>query len=172
MSGVSNLPVSSMGLVDEVELAVAEMPVTVAGHENVMVETQDNDVYDEVLVEIEGGAVEPDIVSEELLPQQQGIESAKDDEVDAGGSQKPSLVSCPHCDQSGFKDNWFLGRHIQRMHHVPIKCEICQSVFVDKFWYFIHSRSCFFVCPREGCNFHDKRKARLDSHIKRHEREY
>ena len=122
MSGIPNLPVSSTGLVDEVELAVAE--VTVAGHENEMVETQDNDVYDEVLVEIEGSAVEPDIVSEELLPQQQGIESAKDDEVDAGGSQKPSLLSCPHCDQSGFKDNWFLGRHIQRMHHVPIKCEI------------------------------------------------
>lgn len=91
--------------------------------------------------------------------------------ADPGDRKKPTVVNCPHCEDSGFKDTWFLKRNIERMHLVPIKCEIGIIVFIDKYCYINHSKNCFYFCPREGCTFHDKRKSRLDGHVRRHERE-
>ena len=104
-------------------------------------------------------------------------ENGEDDNLDDDGAglednMEPLLVICPHCKEGGFKDAWFLKRHIQRMHLVPIKCEICQTVFVDKYRYSNHSKQCFYTCPREGCSFQEKRKSRLEGHMRKHEREW
>ena len=102
-----------------------------------------------------------------------GVDDTLDD--DGAGledSKEPLLVICPHCKEGGFKDAWFLKRHIQRMHLVPIKCEICQTVFIDKYRYANHSKQCLYTCPREGCTFQEKRKSRLEGHMRKHEREW
>ena len=95
------------------------------------------------------------------------------DPIEEGGEvlaveDKKALLSCQHCGEKGFRNVWFLNRHIKRMHDVPITCEICQCVFIDKYWYIKHSSSCHFICPHPQCNFFTKRKGRLDSHLKKH----
>ena len=54
-----------------------------------------------------------------------------------------NLVKCNLCGVSGFKNNWFLQRHLSQMHLGSIKCEICSNIFVDKFHYLQHSNACF-----------------------------
>ena len=93
-------------------------------------------------------------------------------DADQDAMQKSGLVKCPHCEEDSFKDAWFLQRHIMRMHLVPIKCEICQTVFIDKYRYGDHSKHCFYFCPKEGCCFQDKRKSRLEGHLRKHDREW
>ena len=81
------------------------------------------------------------------------------------------VISCSHCGEAGFQDGWFLRRHVERMHLAPIKCEICQTVFGDKYWYLKHSKNCYFFCSVEGCTFHDKRKSRMEGHMRKHLRD-
>ena len=91
------------------------------------------------------------------------------EEVDNHGEhEKTALLSCQKCGESGFRNTWYLNRHTQRMHNLPIKCEICQCVFVDKYWYIKHSSSCVYVCSHAQCNFFTKKKERLDNHMKKH----
>ena len=59
-------------------------------------------------------------------------------------------------------------RHVERMHFGPIKCKICQTIFGDKYWYLRHSKDCYYFCSVDGCTFHDKRKSRLDGHMRMH----
>ena len=100
------------------------------------------------------------------------VDNLDDDGAGLDDSKEPLLVICPHCKEGAFKDAWFLKRHIQRMHLVPIKCEICQTVFIDKYRYVNHSKQCLYTCPREGCTFQEKRKSRLEGHMRKHEREW
>ena len=76
-------------------------------------------------------------------------------------------VNCKVCDAVGFRNNWFLRRHMEQMHSQAIKCEICKVEFVDKFSYRKHASGCFFWCPNVGCPFHEKRLARVLSHQKK-----
>ena len=85
--------------------------------------------------------------------------------------KKRKLICCPHCNEAGFKDNWFLQRHIQRMHLVPVKCDICQTTFIDKYWYIDHAKNCFFVCPHDGCPFHVRKSSRLETHLREKHKE-
>ena len=80
-------------------------------------------------------------------------------------------VKCSECGATGFKDGWYLKRHISQMHVGSVKCNICEIVFLDKFHYLQHSKTCFFWCKKAGCSFHDKRKARIESHERTHDRE-
>lgn len=80
-------------------------------------------------------------------------------------------VECHLCGTSGFRSAWFLKRHISQMHTGSIKCDICDNVFIDKFSYLQHSKGCFFWCGKTGCSFHDKRKARVESHERSHQRD-
>ena len=80
------------------------------------------------------------------------------------------LIECQHCGATGFKDRWFLRRHISQMHVGSVQCDICDNVFIDKYRYLQHSGTCFYWCDRAGCNYHEKRKSRVESHKRRHER--
>ena len=78
---------------------------------------------------------------------------AEEGDAEEGESLKKSrVIRCPYCDEAGFQGGWFLKRHVDRMHLVPIKCEICETVFVDKYWYLKHSKDCYCFCSVEGCN--------------------
>ena len=130
-------------------------------------------------MDVSGAAHEIDVDGKKNEREIEDNKEEKDvnDGVDGDGaglkdSKEPLLVICPHCNEGGFKDAWFLKRHVQRMHLVPIKCEICQTVFIDKYRYFNHTKECFFTCPREGCTFREKRKSRLEGHMRKHEREW
>ena len=85
--------------------------------------------------------------------------------------ESSKLNICQYCGTSGFKDRWYLSRHISQMHMDSVLCEICKNVFVDKFRFLQHVRTCFFWCDRDGCHFHDKRESRLEGHKKKHDRE-
>ena len=127
--------------------------------------------------EDDDGATVPHIVEPSAVAVISQSDDAVDDILGEGASdqdamQKSGLVKCPHCEEEGFKDAWFLQRHIRRMHLVPIKCEICQTVFIDKYRYGDHSKHCFYFCPKEGCSFQDKRKSRLAGHLRKHDREW
>ena len=108
---------------------------------------------------------------DELAPEDYPVEDGADDAQQLESKKSPAMLSCPLCDEIGYKDAWFLRRHIQRMHLVPIRCEICRAVFIDKYCYMKHSKNCFFFCSVEGCSFFDKRKTRLDGHMRTHERD-
>ena len=82
------------------------------------------------------------------------------------------MIVCPHCGASGFRHSWFLQRHISQVHTGSVKCEICENLFIDKFRYLEHSSSCFYWCKKEGCSFHEKRKSRVESHMRKHDREF
>ena len=84
---------------------------------------------------------------------------------------KSKMICCPHCGVSRFKRAWFLTRHISQMHLGSIKCGICDNVFLDKFHYLKHSKTCFYWCKMDGCSVHDKRKSRVESHERTHQRE-
>ena len=87
------------------------------------------------------------------------------------GSVGSNLLKCQYCDAGGFQNAWFLNRHVDRMHLVPIKCEICEVTFVDKYWYVKHSKDCYYFCTVEGCGFFNKKKSRLDGHMRQHLRD-
>ena len=87
------------------------------------------------------------------------------------GSVRSRQVVCDLCGTSGFRSAWFLRRHISQMHLGSIRCDICCNIFVDKFQYLKHSKTCFYWCGKPGCGFHDKRKPRVESHEKGHARD-
>ena len=84
---------------------------------------------------------------------------------------KQKSVSCHLCGSSGFRNTWFLKRHLSQMHSDSVKCGICDNIFIDKFTYLQHSRECFFWCSKPGCSFHEKRKGRVESHERSHLRD-
>ena len=85
--------------------------------------------------------------------------------------KKPTSVTCHLCGLSGMRNAWFLKRHLELMHSASIKCNICEIDFVDKFQYLQHSKGCFFWCSKSGCSFHEKRKGRVESHERSHQRD-
>ena len=93
-----------------------------------------------------------------------------DEEGTAAVKSKSQIITCNHCGSSGFKDLWFLRRHISQMHLSSIKCDICDNVFIDKFQYLQHAKTCYFWCDQ--CSFHDKRKSRMEGHQRKHDREH
>ena len=100
------------------------------------------------------------------------VAKAPDDAADRAPARKSSQsVKCNLCGTSGFRSVWFLKRHIAQMHTGSIKCDICANVFIDKFSYLQHSKDCFFWCGKTGCSFHDKRRTRVESHERSHERD-
>ena len=76
------------------------------------------------------------------------------------------VVHCPFCGQIGFKDKWYVDRHIQQMHSVSVKCSICEVVFKDKHCYVKHAKNCCYFCDVDGCSFYDRRKHRLEVHLR------
>ena len=128
-------------------------PTVTAELSNVIVEpATDDDPYD-----VNDGVGDPTVASTKT--------SSRDDENVA------RLIVCHHCEASGFKDGWFLRRHISQMHVGSVQCDICDNVFIDKHRYLQHSRTCYYWCDKDGCNYHEKRKSRVDSHKRRHERD-
>ena len=76
--------------------------------------------------------------------------------------------TCPHCGIQGILGPSKLQIHIERMHSAPVFCKICSVSFVDKYCFVLHYPNCFYFCPRQNCNFHDKRKERFDGHMRTH----
>ena len=64
-------------------------------------------------------------------------------------------IDCSRCGASGFRNMWFLRRHMGLMHGEAVKCQICENVFIDKFIdkfnYLQHSKTCYYWCSRAGC---------------------
>ena len=101
------------------------------------------------------------------------LPSEEDSVLDAAFKKSPAVsLLCQFCGSSGFQSGWFLRRHISLMHLGSVKCKICALVFIDKFHYLQHAKTCFFWCDQVGCSFHEKRKARLESHKRGHDRDY
>ena len=125
------------------------------------------------ITEPEGGmigeTVEMDTV--EVVDVEEGSGISNDDKAKATNPMNKAVLSCDHCGASGFRNRWFLKRHIAQMHLGSIKCEICSNVFIDKFHFLQHSKTCFYWCDWSGCNFHEKRKSRVVGHRRSHERE-
>ena len=98
--------------------------------------------------------------------------------VDAGLAMSASGVSavvltrkgltCPHCGALGINGTCKLKLHIDRMHSKPYTCRICNVEFVDRYFFDMHSPTCFYYCPSHGCNFKEKREERLMGHLRRH----
>ena len=87
------------------------------------------------------------------------------------GGKEQRLISCEHCGASGFKDGWYLRRHITLMHTGSVQCNICSNIFIDKHKYLQHAKTCYYWCDVAGCSYHEKRKSRVDSHMRSHERD-
>ena len=79
-------------------------------------------------------------------------------------------ITCKICGASGLKDMYNLERHILRMHSSSFSCKICRVEFTDRHSYTVHSTYCYYYCPIDGCSFKEKRKYRLDGHVRRHSR--
>ena len=94
---------------------------------------------------------------DELAPEDDPFGDRADDAQQLESKKSVAMLSCPLCDEIGYKDAWFLKRHIQRMHLVRIRFEICRAVFIDKYCYMKHSKNCFVFCSVEGCNFFETR---------------
>ena len=100
-----------------------------------------------------------------------GEEAFVEDSGEASKPGNPPLIHCNQCEASGFKTRWFLRRHISQMHAGGVHCDICGIVFIDKYHYLQHSKTCYFWCSKVGCYFHEKRKSRIESHERKHDRE-
>ena len=97
-----------------------------------------------------------------------GGDDGRAGQVDAGGENS---IDCDWCSASGFRNRWFLRRHLNQMHAESVKCNICGNIFLDKYHYLQHSKNCYYWCSRAGCGFHERRKSRVESHEKKHDRE-
>ena len=120
-----------------------------------------NETGTEVNIEVEP---ENDNITEEVTDEVPEVESSDD-------KQERESHGCPFCGASGFRSPWYVRRHISLMHSESIKCKICSIIFTDKFQYVQHAKTCFFWCSKPGCSFHEKRKARVDSHERSHLRD-
>ena len=123
--------------------------------------------------EPQGGMVDKrvEMVAVEEVEVEEHSEKSNDDSAPTNNLMNKALLNCEDCGASGFRNRWFLRRHIAQMHIGSIKCEICSNVFIDKFHFLNHSKTCFYWCDWSGCNFHEKRKSRMVGHKKKHERE-
>ena len=84
-------------------------------------------------------------------------------------TEKAALgLTCPHCGVLGISSTSKLMLHVDRMHSKPYTCIICKVEFVDRFCFNLHSPNCYHYCPIDGCNFKEKREARLKGHLRRH----
>ena len=89
---------------------------------------------------------------------------------DAGSQEvrKKKGLTCSHCGASGINGMSKLLLHIDRMHSKPVSCSICRVEFVDRFHFVQHSPSCYYWCPVEGCDYHEKRESRFNGHLRKH----
>ena len=78
-------------------------------------------------------------------------------------------LRCPHCGAPGILGTAKLLLHIDRMHSRPYTCTICQVEFADRYFYNLHSTTCFYFCPVDGCIFKEKRESRMAGHLRRHQ---
>ena len=81
---------------------------------------------------------------------------------------KKKGLTCSHCGSLGINGMSKLLLHIDRMHSKPVSCSICRVEFVDRFNFIVHSPSCFYWCPVEGCDYHEKRESRFNGHLRKH----
>ena len=86
---------------------------------------------------------------------------AAEDEVRKG-------LKCPHCGVLGINGTAKLMLHFDRMHSRPYTCTICHVEYTDRYFYNLHSPTCFYFCPVEGCTFKEKRESRLAGHLRWH----
>ena len=77
-------------------------------------------------------------------------------------------LTCNRCGAKGIKGMSKLMLHLDRMHSMAITCSICHVEFVDRYHFVQHSPSCFYWCPVEGCDYHEKREARYKGHLRKH----
>ena len=127
----------------------------------------------------DGGYIRPgDGLVEEGIGHSGSGDSDRVQYVDAGGEDlsvpadsPQSSIDCSRCTASGFRNRWFLRRHMDQMHAESVKCNICGNIFLDKYHYLQHSRNCYYWCSRAGCDFHERRRSRVESHEKKHDRE-
>ena len=87
------------------------------------------------------------------------------------GRQQKKLkkgLTCSHCGALGINGGSKLLLHIDRMHSKPVLCSICNVEFADRFSFIQHSPSCFYWCPVQGCNYHEKRESRFNGHLRKH----
>ena len=155
-------------------LELADLAVYVSSKEN-----EENDISEKVVKETvsEEGVIEHSLRSfarYELTTATTDTVEESRPEVESppagpsGTEPAQKSVQCGLCGQGGFRNSWFLRRHLQRMHVGSITCNICDIVFMDKYHYLQHSSSCFYWCSRPGCSFHTKKKTRLESHDRDH----
>ena len=84
------------------------------------------------------------------------------------GEGPGSSLTCSFCGATGITTTFNLRRHISRMHSGSFKCSICQVEFSDRHNLNLHTRNCYHYCPVVGCSFKEKRKSRLDGHVRMH----
>ena len=114
--------------------------------------------------------VDEDVEKEDRPPFEAPTDNGDDSSAAAKKSGRSDLV-CNYCGLEGFKDGWYLRRHISLLHVGSVKCEICEVLFIDKYNYIKHVKTCFFWCDHPGCSFHEKRRSRVESHKRSHARE-
>ena len=89
-----------------------------------------------------------------------------------GGDRQEAQVrkgqTCSCCGASGINGVSKLMLHMDRMHSKSVTCSICEVVFVDKYSFLEHSQTCYYWCPVEGCNYHEKRESRFKGHLRTH----
>ena len=95
--------------------------------------------------------------------------SSNQAKMSSPGRSSRNGYTCPHCGVQGIIGPSKLQLHIARMHSAPVVCKICEVSFVDKHCFILHFKNCFYICPKPGCNFHEKRKDRFAGHMRRHE---
>ena len=77
-------------------------------------------------------------------------------------------LTCSHCGALGINGISKLLLHIDRMHSKPYTCTICKVEFIDRYYFNMHSPTCFHFCPVDGCNYQEKRESRMKGHVRRH----
>ena len=111
----------------------------------------------------EEGVKQPPVVAASSVTGQELVQF----ELPAARGEMVGLI-CSYCGASGIKDLFNMGRHISRMHRDSFVCNICRVEFSDRYTYNVHSTYCYHYCPIVGCSFKEKRKSRMDGHIRWH----
>ena len=108
------------------------------------------------------------VPSPQVVPAGVLVNSAAENGGGGLGAQTKKGLTCPHCGALGIHGMSKLMLHVDRMHSKPYTCNICEVEFVDRYSFNLHSPTCFYMCPVEGCNFQEKRESRLKRHLRRH----
>ena len=97
-----------------------------------------------------------------------------EEQRESTGSEKGESVSfglsCELCGAVGIKDAFNLSRHVVRMHSGSFKCSICGIEFSGRHSLNLHTPACYHYCPVVGCPFKEKRKQRMEGHLRMHSR--